>query len=73
MTAPVLLTTGVTIDPHSAELPVDFFGAAADAAAAALPDARRSTLEVGSHVADPAALGPILRTFFSDPAPTLAG
>ncbi|MEV5965568.1 hypothetical protein AB0L70_27610 [Kribbella sp. NPDC051952] len=30
---PVLLSTGATLDPHSAGLPVDFFGAAADAAA----------------------------------------
>ncbi len=62
---PVLLTTGVTIDPHLAGLPVDFFGTAADAAAAALPDARRATLEVEGHVADPAALGPLLRAFFA--------
>lgn len=63
---PVLLTTGVAVDPHMAALPVDFFGAAADAVAAALPDARRATLEVQSHAADPNALGPILRTFFTD-------
>ncbi|MBL7258406.1 alpha/beta fold hydrolase [Paractinoplanes lichenicola] len=62
---PVLLTTGVTVDPHMAGLPVDFFGAAADAAAAALPDARRQTLKVEGHVADPAALGPILTTFYA--------
>jgi pimeloyl-ACP methyl ester carboxylesterase len=61
---PVLLTTGIAVDPHMAGLPVDFFGAAADAAAAALPDARRDTLEVKGHVADPAVLGPILSTFF---------
>jgi pimeloyl-ACP methyl ester carboxylesterase len=62
---PVLLTTGVASDEHMAGLPVDFFGAAADAAAAALPDARRDTLEVKGHVADPAVLGPILRTYFA--------
>lgn len=62
---PVLLTTGVTVDPHMAGLPVDFFGAAADAAAAALPDARRDTLKVEGHVADPAVLGPILGAFFA--------
>lgn len=61
---PVLLTTGVTVDEHMAGLPVDFFGAAADAAAAALPDGRRDTLGVDGHVADPAVLGPILGTFF---------
>lgn len=62
---PVLLTTGVSLDAQMAGLPADFFGAAADAAAAALPDARRSTLEVEGHVADPSVLGPILSTFFS--------
>lgn len=60
---PVLLTTGLTLDSHMAGLPVDFFGAAADAAAAVLPDARRDTLKVDGHVADPAVLGPILSTF----------
>ncbi|PRX97209.1 alpha/beta fold hydrolase [Allonocardiopsis opalescens] len=62
---PVLLTTGVTIDPHSAGLPVDFFGAAADAAAAQLPDGRRSTVEVPGHVPDPARLGPVLTAFYT--------
>ncbi|MER7165799.1 alpha/beta fold hydrolase [Micromonospora sp. NPDC000207] len=62
---PVLLTTGIAVDPQMAGLPVDFFGAAADAAAAALPDARRDTVEVAGHVADPAVLGPILGTFFA--------
>ena len=62
---PVLLTTGIAVDSQMAGLPVDFFGAAADAAAAALPDARRETLEVMGHVADPAVLGPILSTFFA--------
>jgi hypothetical protein len=62
---PVLLTTGVSLDAQMAGLPADFFGAAADAAAAALPDARRSTLEVEGHVADPSVLGPILSAFFS--------
>ena len=65
MRQPVLLTTGIAVDAQMAGLPVDFFGAAADAAAAALPDARRHTLEVEGHVADPAVLGPILRTFFA--------
>lgn len=61
---PVLLSTGATVDPHSAGLPVDFFGAAADAAAAALPDARRLTIEVAGHVADPALLAPRLANFY---------
>lgn len=62
---PVLLTTGVTTDPHSPDLPVDFFGAAADATAALLPDGRRSTIEVAGHVADPDVLGPVLVDFYS--------
>lgn len=65
VTQPVLLTTGALVDPHSAGLPVDFFGAAADAAASSLPNARRTTIEVAGHVPDPATLGPILTRFFS--------
>lgn len=66
ITQPVLLTTGSTIDPHSAGLTIDFFGAAADATAAHLPHARRATIEAVGHVADPAVLGPILRAFYVD-------
>ena len=62
---PVLLTTSIAFDPHMAGLPVDFFGAAADAAAAALPDARRATLQSEGHVAEPAELGPSLTAFFT--------
>lgn len=61
---PVLLSTGVTMDPHSAGLPIDFFGAGADAAAACLPDARRFTVEVAGHVADPAVVAPRLTEFY---------
>jgi hypothetical protein len=60
---PVLLSTGASVDPHSAGLPVDFFGAAADEAAALLPDGRRVTIEVAGHVPHPAHLGPILAAF----------
>ncbi|MDA2814747.1 alpha/beta fold hydrolase [Nocardiopsis sp. RSe5-2] len=62
---PVLLTTGIAVDPPMAGLPADFFAAAADAAASALPNARRDTLPVEGHVADPAVLGPILSAFFA--------
>ncbi|PZF85892.1 alpha/beta hydrolase [Jiangella anatolica] len=65
VTQPVLLSTGVTVDPHSAGLPVDFFGAAADAAAASLPNAHRLTVEVAGHVADPALLAPKLAAFYT--------
>lgn len=63
---PVLLTTGATIDPQMAGLPIDFFGAAADTAADLLPNARRVTIEVSGHIADPAVLGPILTGFYTD-------
>jgi pimeloyl-ACP methyl ester carboxylesterase len=66
ITQPVLLTTGVTIDPHSAGLPIDFFGAAADETAATLPNGQRATLEVAGHVPDPASIGAILTTFYTD-------
>lgn len=65
VTQRVLLTTGVAVDPHSAGLPVDFFGAAADASAALLPHARRETIEVAGHIADPDRLGPILKRFYT--------
>lgn len=65
VTHPVLLTTGVTIDPHSAGLPIDFFGAAADATAAILPHGRRATVELAGHVADPARIGPVLTAFYA--------
>lgn len=60
---PVLLTTGAVTDPHMPGLPVDFFGEAADAAAASLPDAKRTTIEVAGHMADPAVLGPVVAAF----------
>jgi pimeloyl-ACP methyl ester carboxylesterase len=61
----VLLTTGATIDPHSTGLPLDFFGAAADATTALLHDARHVTIEVPGHVADPNLLGPVLTDFYT--------
>ncbi|MFC0531085.1 alpha/beta fold hydrolase [Phytohabitans kaempferiae] len=65
VTQPVLLTTSVTMDAHSAGLPTDFFGAAADAAAASLPNGRRATLDVAGHVPGPAVLGPMLTRFYT--------
>jgi pimeloyl-ACP methyl ester carboxylesterase len=62
---PVLLTTGIAVDAQMAGLPADFFGAAADAAAAVLSNARRETFGVEGHVADPAVLGPVLSSFFA--------
>jgi hypothetical protein len=55
VTQPVLLATG------AAE---GFFAEAADAAAAALPNAERATLPNQGHVADPALLSETLARFF---------
>ena len=66
VTQPVLLATGATIDPHSAGLPIDYFGAAAAATAAHLSNARRTTIEVPGHIPDPTLLGPVLNTFYTD-------
>lgn len=65
VTQPVLLTTGVTLDPRMAGLPFDFFGAAADATVASLPNGQRATIEVAGHAPDPALLGPVLATFYT--------
>jgi len=65
VTQPVLLATGIDLDANSAGLPADFFGAAADEAAASLPHAERRTLDHAGHIADPQILGPILREFFN--------
>lgn len=65
---PVLLTTGATIDPRSAGLPTDFFGAAAAVTAECLSSGRHKTIEVPGHIPDPALLGPVLITFYTDSA-----
>ncbi len=65
ITRPVLVATGVTVDPHMAGLPADFFGSAADAIVAAIPGAARRTVETDSHVVDPKRLGPVLTEFFA--------
>ena len=64
VTQPVLLTTGASMEPHSAGLPVDFFGAAADEAAASLPNGHRQTLAAPGHIPEPTILGPILEAFY---------
>lgn len=50
--------------PGQTGLPADFFRRAADAVAAGLPNATRATLDGQGHVADPAALAPVLDRFF---------
>lgn len=63
--SPTLVITGeVGADPHTAGLPDDFFGAAADELVAVLPDAVRRTLPAQGHVADPAVLGEVLAEFY---------
>lgn len=63
VTQPVLLTTGATRDPQPA---VDFYGAAADAAVALLPNGTHRVIDGTGHVADPAILGPILKEFYNE-------
>jgi len=43
----------------------DFFGKAADAIAASIPQAERQTIEGQTHMVDPKALAPVLERFFS--------
>jgi pimeloyl-ACP methyl ester carboxylesterase len=62
---PVLVVTGGTPDPHMEQQSRDFFGLAADAVAAALPDAERRIVAGQSHVPDPKVLARVLVPFFS--------
>ena len=43
----------------------DFFGKAADAIAASIPQAERQTIAGQTHMVDPKALAPVLERFFS--------
>jgi pimeloyl-ACP methyl ester carboxylesterase len=65
---PVLVATG-GVSPAArvgmAGLPPDFFDQAADAIAASVPRAERTTLEGQGHVADPTAVAPVLARFFN--------
>jgi hypothetical protein len=45
-------------------LPVDYMGNSADAIVAAVPAAERRRLSEGSHMVDPAVLGPVLIDWF---------
>lgn len=65
ITQPVLLTSGSVVEQHSASLPADFFGAAADAAAESLPNARRTTIAAVGHLPDPDVLAPLLADFYT--------
>jgi pimeloyl-ACP methyl ester carboxylesterase len=65
---PVLVATG-GVSPDAqvgmAGLPPDFFEQAADAIAASVPRAERTTFQGQGHVADPKAVAPVLERFFN--------
>lgn len=63
---PTLVVTGdVAPDPnYMGEVPVDFFGRAAEEIAAAVPNAERATLEGQWHMVDAKVLAPELERFF---------
>lgn len=63
---PVLIVTGERIDPHMANQQPDFFGQAADAAVAAIPQAERITLKGQTHMADPKIIASMLVEFFKN-------
>jgi pimeloyl-ACP methyl ester carboxylesterase len=66
ITQPTLVATGdVAPDPnYMGEVPLDFFGRAADEIAAAVPNAERTTLEGEWHMVDAKVLAPVLERFF---------
>ncbi|REE96987.1 alpha/beta fold hydrolase [Thermomonospora umbrina] len=64
ITRPTLVVTGAGVDPHMAGLSTDFFGLAADAITACIPDARRHTIDRHGHTVDPETLVPLLTGFF---------
>ncbi|MGH9214581.1 MAG: alpha/beta fold hydrolase [Acidimicrobiales bacterium] len=64
ITQPTLVATGGAHEDQG-DLPADFFDRAADAVAAAIPNAERLVLEGQSHMVDANALGPKLEGFFS--------
>ena len=64
VTQQTLVLTGVGSDPHMPGVPVDFFGTAADALTAVLPNATRATIPGGAHAVDAEALAPVLTRFY---------
>jgi pimeloyl-ACP methyl ester carboxylesterase len=64
ITQPTLVLTGGARAPDAPRW-IRALDAAADAIAAAIPDARRQTVEGQSHVAEPRAIAPVLVRFFS--------
>jgi pimeloyl-ACP methyl ester carboxylesterase len=74
ITRPVLVLTGETTqaDAEMSALPDDFFGQAADAVAASIPQAVRQVLPGQGHVADPGAAAAVLRRFFTSQSTSTA-
>jgi hypothetical protein len=64
VTQPTLVATGGVPDQHMGGLRPDFFDTAADAVAAALPNAERRVVAGQSHVAEPTVFAAVLERFF---------
>ena len=60
-----MVLTRSTSDPYMRTLPVEFFAAAADAVAAALPHVVRHTIDAPGHAVDAAAVAPPVRAFLA--------
>jgi hypothetical protein len=65
ITQPTLVATGGAPDPHTGGLQPGFFGDAADAVAATIPNAERQIIEGQTRVADPRVLASVLKRFLS--------
>jgi len=65
ITRPTLVATGGASPESFVGGGGDFFGKAADAIAASIPQAERQTIEGQTHMVDPKALAPVLERFFS--------
>lgn len=68
-----LVLTRSTSDPYMPALPMDFFEAAADAVATALPHPTRRTIDAPGHAVDAPAVAPPLRAFFAERKPPVLG
>jgi hypothetical protein len=65
ITQPTLVATGAVPDPHMGGLRPGYFDTAADAIAAAVPNATRTIVDGQSHVADPETISLLLKDFFT--------
>jgi pimeloyl-ACP methyl ester carboxylesterase len=66
ITRPTLVATGGGSPDSFVGGGGDFFGKAADAIAASIPQAERQTIEGQTHMVDPKALAPVLERFFAE-------